>query len=417
MMVKQCFAAGVCWTLLLGCVFAAHAVTFEVTEGNSTCIKAELNASFSISYNTTNGTSVTVFALPSSAAVANGSSCGAAGVPPELLLSFGAGHMFSLVFSSDGRLYRVANMSLQYNLSDTSTFPQSSSAGVVSVMTNVSEISARLNSTYRCLSSTSVSLDAGVNVTFANVRMEAYMTSANLSKDESVCSADQTTTTVAPTQSPKTTAAPSPVPPPAAPERGNYTITNGNGTVCLLALMGLQLNVTHFSKSRNQTVNEVVNLQPNRTTASGSCGVPVATLTLAEDLTNLTFTFTLNSTTQKFHLSAVSVSAFWSDMTDRFVASNSSLDYLQCSVGRSYMCSTEQMLGVVPTFSINTFRLQLQPFNVTANKFSAAEECRVDRENMLIPIIVGAALAGLVLIVLIAYLIGRKRTHAGYQTI
>lgn len=59
---------------------------------------------------------------------------------------------------------------------------------------------------------------------------------------------------------------------------------------------------------------------------------------------------------------------------DRFVASNSSLDYLQCSVGRSYMCSTEQMLGVVPTFSINTFRLQLQPFNVTANKFSAGTD-------------------------------------------
>ncbi|XP_067259101.1 lysosome-associated membrane glycoprotein 1a [Chanodichthys erythropterus] len=411
MMEKQC-AAGVCWTLLMGCVFAAHAVTFEVTEGNSTCIKAELDASFSISYNTTNGTSVAAFALPSSAAVANGSSCGAAGVPPELLLSFGAGHMFSLVFSSDGRLYRVASMSLQYNLSDTSTFPQSSSTGVVSVMANVSQISARMNSTYRCLSSASVSLDAGVNVTFANVRMEAYMTSANLSKDESVCSADQTVTTVAPTQSPKTTAAPSPT-----PERGNYTITNGNGTVCLLALMGLQLNVTHFSKSRNQTVSEVMNLQPNRTTASGSCGVTVATLTLAEDLTNLTFTFTLNSTTQKFHLSAVSVSAFWSDMTDRFVASNGSLDFLQCSVGRSYMCSAEQTLAVVPAFSINTFRLQLQPFNVTANKFSAAEQCRVDQENMLIPIIVGAALAGLVLIVLIAYLIGRKRTHAGYQTI
>lgn len=36
---------------------------------------------------------------------------------------------------------------------------------------------------------------------------------------------------------------------------------------------------------------------------------------------------------------------------------------------------------------------------------------------MLIPIIVGAALAGLVIIVLLAYLIGRKRSHAGYQTI
>lgn len=48
---------------------------------------------------------------------------------------------------------------------------------------------------------------------------------------------------------------------------------------------------------------------------------------------------------------------------------------------------------------------------------SPAEECQMDQDQMLIPIIVGAALAGLVLIVLIAYLIGRKRSHAGYQTI
>lgn len=46
-----------------------------------------------------------------------------------------------------------------------------------------------------------------------------------------------------------------------------------------------------------------------------------------------------------------------------------------------------------------------------------AEECELDEDDMLIPIIVGAALSGLVLIVLMAYLIGRKRSHAGYQTI
>uniref|UniRef100_A0A672M0V3 Lysosome-associated membrane glycoprotein 2-like luminal domain-containing protein n=1 Tax=Sinocyclocheilus grahami TaxID=75366 RepID=A0A672M0V3_SINGR len=167
-------------------------------------------------------------------------------------------------------------------------------AVLMTVMTNATEISARLNSTYRCVSSSTVSLSAEVNLTFSDVRMEAYMRGANLSTDESVCSADQTVTTTAPTQSPRTTAAPSPVPLPA-PERGNYTLTNRNGTACLLALMGLQLNVTHRSKSLNQMVSEVVNLQPNRTTASGSCGFTVATLVLTEDLTNLTFTFTLVS--------------------------------------------------------------------------------------------------------------------------
>lgn len=81
------------------------------------------------------------------------------------------------------------------------------------------------------------------------------------------------------------------------------------------------------------------------------------------------------------------------------------------------MCSAEQILAVVPAFSLNTFRLQVQPFGVTNKQFSTAEECQMDQDQMLIPIVVGAALAGLVLIVLIAYLIGRKRSHAGYQTI
>lgn len=159
-------------------------------------------------------------------------------------------------------------------------------------------------------------------------------------------------------------------------------------------------------------------------------------------------------------------------------ASNSSLDYLQSTLGRSYLCSAEQTLPVVAAFSLNTFRLQVQPFGVTTGQFSTgqplsqpassylttlvyfiltlstsfnnnkkflfhveklpftdfqmylcsnflsslsslspAEECQMDQDQMLIPIIVGASLAGLVLVVLIAYLIGRKRSHAGYQTI
>lgn len=106
------------------------------------------------------------------------------------------------------------------------------------------------------------------------------------------------------------------------------------------------------------------------------------------------------------------------------------------------MCRERQTLGVTPDLAINTFHVQVQPFGVTGTQFAAgkfwldeqkmvinqitvvliffclpAEECQLDEDDMLIPIIVGAALAGLVLIVLLAYLIGRKRSHAGYQSI
>lgn len=133
-------------------------------------------------------------------------------------------------------------------------------------------------------------------------------------------------------------------------------------------------------------------------------------------------------------------------LLDAVSAHNSSLDYLRGTLGYSYMCREEQTLNVAQVLSINTFQVQVQPFGLTGNQFGAgkhtldavivserissflslicprgltlaAEECQLDEDDMLIPIIVGAALAGLVLIVLLAYLIGRKRSHAGYQTI
>ena len=56
-------------------------------------------------------------------------------------------------------------------------------------------------------------------------------------------------------------------------------------------------------------------------------------------------------------------------------ASNTSLNYLRSTKGRSYMCNTEQTLAVVPNFSLNTFRLQVQPFEVTTNQFATGTKC------------------------------------------
>lgn len=50
--------------------------------------------------------------------------------------------------------------------------------------------------------------------------------------------------------------------------------------------------------------------------------------------------------------------------------SNTSLHYLRSTLGRSYMCNAEQTLDVVSGFSLNTFRLQVQPFGVTTNQFA-----------------------------------------------
>ncbi|XP_019945624.1 lysosome-associated membrane glycoprotein 1b [Paralichthys olivaceus] len=222
--------------------------------------------------------------------------------------------------------------------------------------------------------------------------------------------------TVAPPTVAPTTAAPHKDP--SSPERGNYVVNN-NGTACLLASMGLQLNISFTSLSQNKTVQDVENIQPNVTKSSGSCESDSATLRLTTDApkTNLTFYFSLNTTSNKYHLSEVSLSAAWPDMNGTVSVGNNSLDYLRGTRGYSYMCREKQTLNVVQALSINIVQVQVQPFGVTGSQFGAAEECQLDEDDMLIPIIVGAALAGLVVIVLLAYLIGRKRSHAGYQTI
>lgn len=403
---------------ILGCI---QAVTLEVKEGNSTCIKAELSASLFITYNaTSNSTSNASTSLPESTSVdAASSSCGADGRPPWLVAVFGSGHSLGLSFSTNGSFYSVTNLTLQYNLSDTSLFPEASGSGVVTVVSASVGIWAPINTTYRCMSPTTIRA-GGAAVTFTAMRLEAYMPGNDLSPAESVCVADRSTTAAPPTPAgttvPTTTGAPAPTPP-GTPETGTFSVKNVSGTVCLLAKMGLQLNVSYVSQSQNKTVQELFNMNPNLTVPSGSCGGSTATLVLTQQTTALSFTFSMNSTTSKYHLSGINLLANWSDMIAPFSASNTSLDYLRSTLGRSYMCNTEQTLLVVPAFSVNTFRLQVQPFGVTTSQFAAAEECQLDQDQMLIPIIVGAALAGLVLIVLIAYLIGRKRSHAGYQTI
>ncbi|KAM4592804.1 lysosome-associated membrane glycoprotein 1a [Odontesthes bonariensis] len=419
MKVFPCLASlFVAWFAALGCI---QAVTLEVKEGNSTCIKAELSASFSITYNTSSSTRTVVVPLPDSTTIDTASSsCGSDGRSPWLVALFGSSHALGLSFSTNGSVYSIANLTLQYNLSDTSLFPDSNSSDVVTVVSGSVGIWAPINTTYRCLTPTTIGV-GGATVTFSDMRLEAYMPGNELSPAESVCMADQTTTT-APTTTASTTTTTTPTTPeptpPGSPERGSYSVKTSNGTVCLLAQMGLQLNVSYVSQSQNKTVQELLNLNPNLTSSAGSCGASSATLVLTQEPTTmLSFTFTVNSTTNKYRLSEINLQANWSDMTAPFSASNDSLNYLRSTLGHSYMCNAEQTLAVEPTFSLNTFRLQVQPFGVTTNQFAAAEECQMDQDQMLIPIIVGAALAGLVLIVLIAYLIGRKRSHAGYQTI
>lgn len=69
---------------------------------------------------------------------------------------------------------------------------------------------------------------------------------------------------------------------------------------------------------------------------------------------------------------------------------------------------------------IDVYELRLEAFrtkNTTEFDSTSYERCSEDDISNLVPIIVGACLGGLILVVLVAYLIGRKRSRRGYESV
>ncbi|XP_064131276.1 lysosome-associated membrane glycoprotein 1 isoform X1 [Loxodonta africana] len=402
------------WLLLAGLVHGASSV-FIVENGNGTaCIMANFSASFLTSYDTKSGSENVTFDLPSNAKVLNTSSCGKENTSdPSLMITFGRGHTLTLNFTRNTTRYGVRTLSFVYNLSDTDTFPNASSKGIKTVE-STTDIKADIDKKYRCVSSSQIHVN-NVTITLRDATIQAYLSNNNFSKGETHCKQDETSPTTAP-PSPKPTP-PSPSPVPENPSVSQYNVSGSNGT-CLLANMGIQLNIT-YEKKDNTTVTRIFNINPNGTKVSGSCTSHLVTLELrSEVITLLAFTFGMNASSSRFFLQEIQLNTTFPDAKDpSFKAINDSLRALQATVGNSYKCNAEESIQVTKAFSVNIFQVWVQAFKVEGDKFGTVEECQLDENNMLIPIAVGGALAGLVLVVLIAYLIGRKRSHAGYQTI
>ncbi|XP_036313227.1 lysosome-associated membrane glycoprotein 1 isoform X1 [Pipistrellus kuhlii] len=436
--------------LLAGLVYGTSAVFLEVKDGNGTaCIMANFSAEFVTNYDTQSGSKNSTFTLPPNAEVLNSSSCGKGNASnPSLMIAFGNGHILTLSFARNATRYSVQMMRFVYNLSDTHIFPNASSQGPKTAE-SITDIMADINKKYRCVSSNQIHMN-NVTVTFIDATIQAYLSTDSFSKEETRCMQDKPSPTVTPTSAhpsstpphPSPTSAhpssspphptpphpspphPSPTPPhpspspvPENPSVHKYNVSGTNGT-CLLANMGLQLNVT-YKKKDDKTMTRVFNINPNNTKAGGSCTTQLVTLELqSENSTFLAFQFGMNSSSSRFFLKEIQLSMTLPDAKEpTFKASNNSLRALQATMGNSYKCNAEEHIWVTDAFSVNLFKVWVQAFQVEGDKFGSVEECQLDENNMLIPIAVGGALAGLVLIVLIAYLIGRKRSHAGYQTI
>ncbi|KAM9377077.1 lysosome-associated membrane glycoprotein 2 isoform 2-T2 [Pholidichthys leucotaenia] len=369
------------------------------------CLCANLMLNFSVSYEVADKKNATVsFELPD-AVKTDGSKCG--DESSELQLHFGNGHFLSVSFSKQKGTYQADLINFTYNLNDSSIFKDSVSheTMTVSVMPQITNVS--LDTCYVCKSEDLIKAK-NVNMTLWNVLIQAFVSNGTKSENLTVCAADTPTpspTNTTTTSTPATTPTPTPTPTLPTPTTRNYNVTKNN-TVCLLAIFGLRIGFNQTGENYQE-----MNFGDADVKASGSCEVNSSKLHLESNKITIDFTFT--NDTKKFKLHELSINI----TSSVFSQSNSNLSMWEASVGSSYMCNNQQNYTITSQLSLFTFNLHIQPFGVKNGAFSTAHECSVDDTSILIPIIVGAALVGLILIVVIAYVIGRRKTYIGYQTL
>jgi len=89
--------------------------------------------------------------------------------------------------------------------------------------------------------------------------------------------------------------------------------------------------------------------------------------------------------------------------------------------GHSYQCARLEDVTLDNDVVVTFADLQMQPLKLTGGKFADADVCPKKTDDnstsSIVPIAVGCALAGLIVIVLIAYLVGRRRGNRGYQQV
>jgi len=97
-------------------------------------------------------------------------------------------------------------------------------------------------------------------------------------------------------------------------------------------------------------------------------------------------------------------------------------DFLHAGKNTVYQCDRKEVLNLSNNFTVTISNIMVQPFTnnntLSTNIDFCANKSEASKSSSIVPIAVGCALAGLIIIVLIAYLIGRRKNDGrGYQQV
>ncbi|CAH1246355.1 LAMP1 [Branchiostoma lanceolatum] len=225
------------------------------------------------------------------------------------------------------------------------------------------------------------------------------------------------TTTVPVKNSTTIMTTPKPLTPPPEPPQGHYEVKDRKGHVCLLADMGLQFKII-YTKTDSETGTSIFNL-PITANDAGFCNSDHSNMTLRffDDIFSVTFDFV--KANNQFRVSSLDI--LYTELPSIFPetkspnarrhVSNNTMNIFSADGDKSYKCNADVNITVTKDVSILARQVQLQPFGVKSGQFSSAQECPEDaNKGNNIAIVIGVLIGVGVVVVLISYIIVRKRT-------
>jgi hypothetical protein len=235
---------------------------------------------------------------------------------------------------------------------------------------------------------------------------------------------EPTTTTPVPATTTTTT--------PAPDQTFNFTIYyNNNSTqACLRVKFAAAFDI-QYETVNNENATARVKLEKPES-FQGACSDSLNTLTL---MFNTNWALTLNYTLKnknEYSLDIIDLTYVpnaeqfpnisSSDVGKPVTVSGTNLDEFSASKGNSYKCSAKTKVDLGKGVQVEFTNYQGQPFISPDSKstdFDTAIECSADTAgtSKLVPIIVGSTLALLVVLVLVAYVVGRHKHKTGYQQV
>ncbi|XP_047987468.1 lysosome-associated membrane glycoprotein 1-like [Leguminivora glycinivorella] len=252
--------------------------------------------------------------------------------------------------------------------------------------------------------------------------------------DTTTSTTTSTTSTTTTTPAPPPTPKPSPVPPKpiGPPDQGLWPYVDGKNVTCVIVQFAAQLNVTYGkpNSSSSELIHVILNVPANASIISGNCEGMEQWLTIGWPATNetnhtVTVLFAKNDTTKSYEMKSLNASLVASIFPNITNVNTINLSHQtpewQTPLAASYRCTPATELkmnadnnNIAATLTLS--RLQEEAFrNASGKGFSAARDCSSGDIPDAVPIAVGCALGGMVVVVLIAYLAARRRSAArGY---